>query len=239
MTEVVSPRSATASAPSSPRWDLPNLAHPVEEESWRERFFAALPLFTVGTLCVVVAVYLYTMGAVTAVGGAGSARLRPWILFIALGITGISAGIVALLAEGAFAAPVETTHVPAAPSVRPSAQTRGRSLLGRSHGRHPGPTPEKRPSLMGGRTSESQTPAGSTAMTSSPPLAQSPATAQVWDESPVASGTRIPLPKEAWDESPEAFAAAASPSAPPEVILHQVDELEISLRKKPAPARSD
>jgi hypothetical protein len=71
-----------------------------EEETWREKFTGALPLLLVGAACTAVAAELYSTGNVTLVGENASVRLRPWVLFVALGITGISAGVFALLFEG-------------------------------------------------------------------------------------------------------------------------------------------
>ena len=80
-------------------------------ETWAERTYAALPLFFVGGVCIVAAVLTYLSGAVTAFGGSTSVHLQPWILFIALGITGISGGTVALLAEEPEFPPVEAPSV--------------------------------------------------------------------------------------------------------------------------------
>ena len=70
-----------------------------DPESWEERFSAAIPLFIIGSACLVVAVELYFSGTATSFAGS-SVRLRPWILFVALGVTGIGAGAVALFTKG-------------------------------------------------------------------------------------------------------------------------------------------
>jgi hypothetical protein len=101
----------TSSLPLTARWSDTRASwvpsHPpsggsTEQESWAERFYAALPLFIVGAACVVVALELYGAGTVTTLGGNGSVHLRPWILFVALGITGICGGTVALFVKDAF-----------------------------------------------------------------------------------------------------------------------------------------
>ena len=81
-----------SSASASPAADSATGTRP---ESWEERFSAAVPLFLVGSACVVVAVELYFSGTVTALGGS-SVLLRPWILFVALGITGLGAGTIVI-----------------------------------------------------------------------------------------------------------------------------------------------
>lgn len=86
-------------------------------EPWEERILGALPLFVVGAACLAVAVEFYATGAVTALGGNNSVHLRPWVLFLALGITGVAAGIVALFLEEE---PEPVPAVPAAPVPAPA-----------------------------------------------------------------------------------------------------------------------
>jgi len=100
--------SVGSTAPSSPTTGAGT--HP---ETWEERFSAAVPLFLVGSACFVVAVELYFSGTLTALGGS-AVRLRPWILFIALGVTGLGAGITALFTEDSpTASGVSAEPVPA------------------------------------------------------------------------------------------------------------------------------
>lgn len=197
-------------------------------ETWSERFLAALPLFVVGVVCVAAAVYLFISGAATTVGGNGSVHLRPWILFLALGISGLSAGTIALFAE-------ETTSSPAAdagtrtpgPSPSSPASTSLRTFAP-PHERHPTSAFEGLPSPAG-------VPAARTGSVPSRPSV----TSRIWDESDIAVATPSSIPKDLWDESPEEFEAAASRPAPPEVVLNQLDELEASLRKKPGKPRTE
>jgi hypothetical protein len=160
----------------------------VETESWREKLFAALPLFLVGGVCIAVAVLLYLQGTVTTFGGASSVRLQPWILFVALGITGISAGMVAMLSE----------------DLPPVASEVGKEI----------------PSPVGSKARTVSPPVGGTVSAPRPAV-----TPPIWAED--------------WGPDSEAFKAAAAPSSPPDVILRQLDELEVSLRKKPAPPTRD
>lgn len=96
-------------------------AAPSEVVTWADRCYAALPLFFVGGTCIAAAVLLYLSGAQTAFGGSASVHLQPWILFVALGITGVGGGTVALFAEEAEPAPVEMPSLPAAASTAASA----------------------------------------------------------------------------------------------------------------------
>ena len=87
-------------------------------ESWSQKLYAALPLFIVGAGCLAVAIDLYYSGVTTRLNGS-TVRLYPWVLFLALAVTGIAAGIFALLLEeeeptaagetSASAAPPEST----------------------------------------------------------------------------------------------------------------------------------
>jgi hypothetical protein len=90
-----------------------------EQESWAERIYAALPLFIVGTACLIVALELYGAGTVATLGGNSSVHLRPWILFLALGITGICGGTVALFVEEVFVEPRLAEEVVAPPRPTP------------------------------------------------------------------------------------------------------------------------
>lgn len=69
-----------------------------ETETWSERVYATLPLFLVGGACLAIAVQSYLSGTVMGLGS-GNARLQPWVLFLALGLTGVSAGTFALFLE--------------------------------------------------------------------------------------------------------------------------------------------
>ncbi len=68
-------------------------------ETWTERIFGALPLFVVGGICIGIAVDLYYMSATAEIAGVRSARISPWVLFVALGVTGLAAGIFAVFSE--------------------------------------------------------------------------------------------------------------------------------------------
>jgi hypothetical protein len=144
-----------------------------EVESWSERFYAALPLFFVGGACVVVAVELYVTGNVTAFGGNISVRLRPWILFLALGITGLSAGIVALFAE-------EETEEP---------RDLGKAVV-------------------------------------------APPPAPAWDDSWIEPETRVIPRHRTWETGSGALDGSPAEPSSPDLVLQQLDEIELSLRKK-------
>ena len=90
-----------------------------EQESWGERIYAALPLFIVGGACIVVSLQFYMAGADASFGGNSSVALRLWVLFAALGVTGVCAGTVALFAKESLVEPVETEEAVAAPSPPP------------------------------------------------------------------------------------------------------------------------
>lgn len=96
---TVSASKAAARWPSStnPSEAATAAAHPTE--TWGEKLYAALPLFIVGGACLAVAVDFYESGATTPFAGNTSVRLAPWTLFFALAVTGLSAGIFALLME--------------------------------------------------------------------------------------------------------------------------------------------
>jgi hypothetical protein len=98
----------------------PSDDEPTEGDSLTERFYAALPLFVVGGACVAAAVYLYVSGAATTVGGNGSVHLRPWVLFLALAITGIAAGTIVLLDQEATTTTGSAEDLPAAPRPAPA-----------------------------------------------------------------------------------------------------------------------
>lgn len=91
VSSLETPFSAAASRPTS--------ESSAESGRWKENVYAALPLFIVGGACCVVAAEFYLTGAVTRFGDSGSVGLRPWVLFLALGITGLAAGIVTLFTE--------------------------------------------------------------------------------------------------------------------------------------------
>lgn len=231
MTSVSS--SLTTSPKSARQSESPlDAPFPSENETFRERFLAALPLFVVGGACVAAAVYLFL--AATAVGGSGTVHLRPWVLFVALGLTGLSAGTICLFAEEATSAPAPL-GMPVAPVSSPRTPTpaapRG---FGRPRPGYPGPSPEEMPMHVGTEGLGSPSPAGVPAARAAPASSRRPFNARDWDESDIPPTAASSSSKDAWDEGSEEFEAAASQPAPPEVVLHQLDELELSLRKKPA-----
>ena len=87
----------------------------VPAETWGEKLYAALPLFIVGGACLAIAIDFYDSGATTPFAGDSSVRLAPWGLFLALAVTGFSAGIFALLLEEEEPAPAEPVTVSAKP----------------------------------------------------------------------------------------------------------------------------
>lgn len=205
-----------------------------EEESWGERFYAALPLFLVGVACVVVAILLDPNGIATSWGGNGSVRLRPWILFLALGITGISSGTVALFADDMLETPRPVTMGAASPSgVQEPTATRQWFSLG-PHRRRSGSKPSvervtpravPRASMASGRTA-------------GPPVSapRPESSAPIWDESAIEGGGEAPRDQDDWSEDeavPDALLKERSSSG---AVLRQLDELELSLRKRSPPA---
>ncbi len=237
--------NAVSASLTTPPRSVPGAGSPVEAvrpsepESFRERFLAALPLYGVGVACVAAAVYLYLAGAATTVGGNGSVHLRPWVLFVALGITGLSAGTICLFAEEEAFAPAlpERAVAPSTSSRTPtSASPKG---FGRPRPGYSGPTQEEWPTTA--VTGELGFPASSGGSAPGAAIVPSrrPLDARVWDESALPPVAPHSDSKDAWDESSEEFAAAAAQPAPPEVVLHQLDELEASLRKKRVSPPSD
>ncbi len=89
-----------------------------ETETWAERVYGALPLFIVGGICLVVAIDLYYSGVTTQLNG-NTVRLSPWVLFLALAVTGIAAGVFSLFLEEAALAPAEA-EVAAKPTATPA-----------------------------------------------------------------------------------------------------------------------
>lgn len=210
-----------------------------EDESWSERIYAALPLFIVGIVCVVVAILLYLEETASAFGASDSVRLHPWILFVALGITGLSSGTVALFAEDVLTEPTRLSPPISAPPTLAAPKPKTRWLFGRSRRSAPRPA-AKKPTLPSPVASRpAYDPTGP--VTASPrPVPSRPAvTAPSWDESEVGTVGPVPQPKEAWDETPEELEAGASEAAPADFVLRQLDELEASLRKKPLSPRRD
>ena len=102
------------------RWTGPSKAADVgtpregAAETWGEKVYAALPLFIVGGACLAVAVDFYVSSATTPLLGNSSVRLAPWMLFLALAVTGLSAGLFALIMEDEEPTP--------APEVTPAAR---------------------------------------------------------------------------------------------------------------------
>lgn len=106
-------QASSAPSPTDPGGD----ANP---ETWAEKLYAALPLFIVGGACLVVAIELYFAGIVTGLAGNGSVHLEPWTLFLALAVTGLSAGTFALLVEEVPPGPSEVPAAPVVEVVEPS-----------------------------------------------------------------------------------------------------------------------
>ena len=106
-------RTASAAAVSEDTSD-PDANAP---ETWGDRLAAAIPLFAVGTACLVIAIDLYFSSTATFLGQKGSVHLEPWTLFLALAVTGLAAGTFTMLLEEEPTAPVEPTR--AAPAAVP------------------------------------------------------------------------------------------------------------------------
>ena len=183
-----SPSSDAANSPaeSSPA-DEPSQGGLSSAPTRSERFYASLPLFFVGAVCILIAVLLDATGSVTAFGGSSSVHLQPWVLFVALGITGVSAGTIALFSED-----VDSEDLGAEP-MEVASRERSRGLA-------------------------------------------APVSGPAWDESqivPESSPSRT-----IWRPSDVADllgGEVAEPSAP-DVVLRQLDDLEVSLRRKPRPS---
>jgi len=97
----------------------PSAVSETSYESWGEKVYAALPLFIVGGACLAVTVDFYLSRATTPFVGNSSVRLAPWALFLALAVTGLSAGVFALLVEDEEPIPAEP--VAATPRSSPAA----------------------------------------------------------------------------------------------------------------------
>jgi hypothetical protein len=205
-----------------------------ERETWSERFVAALPLFAIGAVCLVVATLLYLEQATTAFGAGDSVHLHPWVLFVALGITGISAGTVALLVEDAIAESTEMETTLTASATRAPSKTKTPWLFGRTRRRSSSLAAEQSSVPPTSAPSAASAPSGRTVTAPQRASSRPVAAARVWDESTVSFAPHSALPKEAWDETSEEFEAAAAEPATPDVVLRQIEELEASLRKKPA-----
>ena len=95
---VASPKMAARWAGSSDTSE-PSAASESSHETWSEKVYAALPLFIVGSGCLAVAVDFYLSAATAPFAGNSSVRLAPWTLFLALAVTGLSAGVFALIME--------------------------------------------------------------------------------------------------------------------------------------------
>jgi len=228
-----SPRATSRAAPG------PSPDAPAESEGWQESVFAALPLFIIGALCLLLAIDLYLSGTTTAFGGNGSVNLRPWVLFVALGITGIAAGTVALWIENpqiTRAEPPKSTPRPPT-LVRPT--PRPPPTPGAARRSYPGPSaPElaglsPRPALV--RAPPRPTPA---AAKPSPPPARPTASAAIWDEDLIGPEESRPGPEEEWDAGSMGPGKVAE-RMPTDAALRQLDEIEASLRKKTAARRTN
>lgn len=102
----------TASTPTATAWPVRStdtggsgvtpVASVLPTESWGEKLFAALPLFFVGGACLAVAIDLYYTGITGQFGANRSVHLELWALFLALAVTGLAAGVFAMLVEDEF-----------------------------------------------------------------------------------------------------------------------------------------
>ena len=117
---TVSASKVAARRSSSPDRAKVSPSSEVPTETWEEKLYAALPLFILGGACLAVAVDFYQSGATTPFAGSSSVRLAPWGLFLALAVTGFSAGIFALLLEDEEPTPAEPPVI-ARPPPSPSA----------------------------------------------------------------------------------------------------------------------
>ncbi|MGP8075183.1 MAG: hypothetical protein ACLP8Y_00335 [Thermoplasmata archaeon] len=214
-------------------------ASPPEMESWQESFFAALPLFIVGGVCVTFAVYLYLAGASTTFGADGSVHLRPWVLFVALGITGIAAGTVALWVEDAPAAPREVPKAPVPSKTPPPPKAKAPHPLFAPRKGYPGPTVQELATLSDRVNLTQSSPAARSTAPSPPPSPSRPAvSAALWDEDLIGLDERTPEHEEVWDTDSSPSSGPVAERMRPDAVLKQLDEIEASLRKKTAAART-
>jgi hypothetical protein len=233
--------SATSSDPLAPRRGTerstqpasqPSAAHTDDDETqletWSDRINAALPLFTVGGLCISIAFTLYTTGSATGSVGSGTVRLQLWTLFVALGITGFASGTFALLAEGVPQGSVRAPSKMTAPPKRQPLDRRARRPFESGSPNRSGSAPTARTSVATAPPAVLAVPSASRSRSSaSPPPVPPP-----WDESVVEREEPPAGGDEVWDLNSPAFRAAAFDSSSPDVILRQLEELEKSLKKK-------
>jgi len=218
-----SPVTASSPPPSHPTQGTGN-----EQETWSDRVYAALPLFVVGGLCFSIAASIHSTGTATGSVGNGSVHLQLWILFVALGITGIGGGTVAMLAEDTID---ETARAERAPSAEPTQgppNRKPRWLFGRSREERPGRSPltsTTHPQSPSASFIEARIAAGSRP-------SRLPPTPPPWDESVIEWEEHRPVRGDSWDLNSNAFRAAAFDSSSPDVILRELDELEQSLQKR-------
>ncbi len=236
---VIESPSPAAPPPVGLRSRAPAVAaSPPEMESWQESFLAALPLFIVGGVCVAFAVYLYLAGASTTFGGNGSVHLRPWILFIALGITGIAAGTVALWVEDAPTAPREEPKAPVPSKTPPPPKAKAPHPLFAPRKGYPGPTVQELATLSDHLQPTQSSPAARSTTPSPPPPPSRPAvSAALWDEDLIGPDAAAPEHEEVWDTDSTSAAGSVADRMRPDAALQQLDEIEASLRKKTAAAR--
>ena len=116
---AVSATEMVARWPESPDPSEVTASLEAPTETWGEKLYAALPLFIVGGACLAVAIDFYDSGASTPFMGNSAVRLAPWALFLALAVTGLSAGIFALLVEDEEPVPPEPVTVSAPPAPAP------------------------------------------------------------------------------------------------------------------------
>jgi hypothetical protein len=230
------PTPVTATLPSS---TPPATAAPRETGDWQESFFAVLPLFLVGAVCIVLAVYLYYAGASTTFGGSSAVHLRPWILFVALGITGIAAGTVALWIGEDSELPPKTTGLPIASLLTSPSKTPTLPPLGGPRKSYPGPTLPELGTLSDRMNAAQPSPVASTSpATVAPPTTRPAISRAMWDEDLIGPEEGSLGPDETWDADPSVSGGRVAERMPTDAVLRQLDEIEASLRKKPAAARS-
>lgn len=236
---IESPSRAAPSPVGLPSLAPAAAASPPEMESWQESFFAALPLFIVGGVCVAFAVYLYLAGASTTFGANGSVHLRPWILFVALGITGIAAGTIALWVEDAPTAPREGLKAPVPSKTTAPAKARAPHPLFAPRKGYPGPTVQE-PAILPDRVNPTQSSAAARAATPSPPPSppRPAVSAALWDEDLIGPDEATPEHEEVWDTDSTPSSGPVAERMRPDAVLQQLDEIEASLRKKTAAART-
>jgi len=181
MTGSYASARGAAAAAAAPTEDTASPDQP-EAETWSERVFAAIPLFAVGGACLAITIDLYFTANVTLFGQRASTHLQPWVLFLALAVIGLGAGVFTVFFEEESA---------------------------------PGP--------------------GSPPETVAPPVPESPRVAAEWDESNLAPEPPLLLPRRLWELDPFTSEERRAPTPSDDTVMHQLDEIEESLRKKARP----